>query len=60
MRFYKRRELKGQQTTWFSAKIQTELYERLRTKAFNERKSVSLLITEFLQQGLDKEGEAAQ
>jgi predicted DNA-binding ribbon-helix-helix protein len=51
----KRRNLKGKDTTWMSIKLPTTLYEELRTKAFQQKVSLSLLITEILQQHNQKE-----
>jgi predicted DNA-binding ribbon-helix-helix protein len=45
----KRRNLKGKDTTWMSIKLPTPLYEELRTEAFQQKVSLSLLITEILQ-----------
>lgn len=51
----KRRNLKGKDTTWMSIKLPTTLYEELRTEAFQKKVSLSLLITEILQQHNRKE-----
>jgi predicted DNA-binding ribbon-helix-helix protein len=51
----KRRNLKGKDTTWMSIKLPTALYEELRTEAFQQKVSLSLLITEVLQKHNRKE-----
>lgn len=51
----KRRNLKGKDTTWMSIKLPTTLYEELRTEAFQQKVSLSLLITELLQKHNRKE-----
>jgi hypothetical protein len=44
-----RRELKGLDTTYLSMKVPNLLYEFFRTKAFEQKKTVSLVIQEVLE-----------
>jgi hypothetical protein len=44
-----RRELKGLDTTYLSMKVPNSLYEFFRTKAFEQKKTVSLVIQEALE-----------
>jgi len=48
----KRQNLEGVETVWFSLRMPRPLHEELRAKAFQERKSISLAITELLERGL--------
>ena len=51
----KRQNLEGVETVWFSLRMPRHLHEDLRAKAFQERKSISLAITELLERGLKEE-----
>ncbi len=51
----KRQNLEGVETVWFSLRMPHHLHEELRAKAFQERKSISLAITELLERGLKEE-----
>jgi hypothetical protein len=44
-----RRKLKGLDTTYLSMKVPNSLYEFFRTKAFEQKKTVSLVIQEALE-----------
>lgn len=64
MELVKRQNLYDVETAKLTTKIPRRLYERLRTQAFKERKSMSLILAEFLEEGLDRkekrnEGDAA-
>ena len=56
----KRRELKDIETSWISLKLPVDLHEALRILAFQKRKSISLLMTEVLQEYVNKENEGEE
>jgi len=55
MSIAKRQNLEGVETVWFSLRMPRPLHEELRAKAFQERKSISLAITELIERGLKEE-----
>jgi len=54
MELAKRQSLEEVETAKLTIKIPREIHERVRTQAFKERKSMSLLVVEFLKQGLER------
>ena len=54
MELVKRQNLYDVETAKLTTKIPRSLYEQLRTQAFKERKSMSLIVAEFLSEGLER------
>jgi hypothetical protein len=56
MKPLQRRYLGGEPTTWITFKLPQKLHEGLRSVAFQEGKSVSLLLTEVIQKLVSEGG----
>ncbi len=54
MELAKRQNLEAVETAKLTIKIPRDIHERVRNQAFKERKSMSLLVVEFLKQGLEQ------
>lgn len=54
METVQRQNLENIETAMLTIKIPRNIHEQVRTQAFKERKSMSLLVTELLKQGLER------